>query len=308
MNPVNTQPYNLPDDATWLITGCSSGIGRELASLIAHHPSHRLIATARDPTQLSYLPSTPNILKLPLDVTSPASVHDAFAAAAAAASHFGGGALRLDVVVNNAGYELQGDTESATEAQAHDQVETVFFGSARVTMKAVEVMRRSESGSGAGRPRGGVVVQVSSLAGQCAFAGQSYYHAAKWALEGFTESVAREMRPDWNINFCLVEPAGVKTNFERSSKKFTERHPAYAAPDCPTRQIEVMVKKGNEAGHGMAPEDVARTIYHVVSRGQQIPLRVPLGPIAWGLIKKKSDGLVKDLEDIKEISLMSHSS
>ncbi|CAJ2514165.1 Uu.00g022840.m01.CDS01 [Anthostomella pinea] len=295
MNPVNTKPYNLPDDAVWLITGCSSGIGRALATIVASKPSHRLIATARNNASLTYLPSdNPKILKLPLDVTSPKSVDDAFSAAAV---HFGA-AFRLDVVVNNAGYELQGDTESATEEQAHDQMETVFFGSARVTMKAVKVMRESTAGLG------GLVMNLSSLAGQCTFAGQSYYHAAKFAVEGFTESVAREMHPDWNINFCIIEPGGVKTNFEKSSKKFIAPHPAYKAPDMPSRRIEAFVKKGQEAGAGLEPEAVAKTIYDLASRGQQIPLRVPLSLIAWGLIKSKCEGTLKDLEGLKEISAM----
>lgn len=82
MNPVNTQPYTLPPDAIWLITGCSSGIGQSLATLLASKPNQRLIATARNPSTLSYLPDTPNILKLALDVTSPSSVDAAFAAAA----------------------------------------------------------------------------------------------------------------------------------------------------------------------------------------------------------------------------------
>lgn len=70
-------------------------------------------------------------------------------------------------------------------------METLFFGTARVTMRAVENMRRGEG-------RGGVVFNVSSIAGLCGFPGHAYYHAGKWAVEGWSESVAREMHPDWN--------------------------------------------------------------------------------------------------------------
>ncbi|KAI7356265.1 hypothetical protein KC336_g22219, partial [Hortaea werneckii] len=108
MNPVNQTPYHMPKDATWLITGCSTGIGRALAELVASKPSHRLIATARNPSTLSYLPDNdPRILKLALDVTQPSTISACFATAAA---HFGGGGgggsqdFHLDVVVNNAGY------------------------------------------------------------------------------------------------------------------------------------------------------------------------------------------------------------
>ena len=95
-------------------------------------------------------------------------------------------------MVNNAGYSLSGDTESAMEEETHDEMETLFFGTARVTTAAVEVMRQHEE------HRGGVIFNMSSLAGLCAFPGHAYYHAGKFAVEGFSESVAREMKPDWN--------------------------------------------------------------------------------------------------------------
>jgi NAD(P)-dependent dehydrogenase (short-subunit alcohol dehydrogenase family) len=171
------------------VTGCSSGIGRAIASLVASKPDQRLIATARNQSSLSYLPdSNPNILKLALDVTSANSVNAAFTAAA---EHFGKD-FHLDIVVNNAGYSLSGDTETATEEETHQEIETLFFGTARVTTLAVGVMRQAKDF------RGGVIFNISSLAGLCAFPGHAYYHAGKFAVEGFSESVAREMHPDWN--------------------------------------------------------------------------------------------------------------
>lgn len=138
---------------------------------------------------LDYLPDDSiNLLKLALDVTSPTSVKEAFKAAT---EHFGKD-FHLDVLVNNAGYSLSGDTESATEEQAHQEIETLFFGTARMTTRAIENMRQSET------RRGGIIFNISSLAGQCAFPGHAYYHAGKWAVEGWTESVAKEMHPDWN--------------------------------------------------------------------------------------------------------------
>ena len=156
---------------------------------MASKPNQRLIATARNLSTLSYLPDeNPNILKLVLDVTSASSVNAAFTAAA---KHFGDD-FHLDVVVNNAGYSLSGDTEAATEEQIHEEMETLFFGTARVTTRAIEVMRQGKES------RGGLIFNISSLAGLCAFPGHAYYHAGKFAVEGFTESVAREMHPDWN--------------------------------------------------------------------------------------------------------------
>ncbi|KAK2036059.1 NAD(P)-binding protein [Colletotrichum somersetense] len=296
MNPVNSKPYNLPSDATWLITGCSSGIGKALSTLIATKPGHRLIATARNPTDLAHLPDGDgNILKLPLDVTSAESVDAAFAAAEA---HFGGGTgFHLDVVVNNAGYSLSGDTESATEEEAHREMETLFFGTARVTTRAVGNMRRSAD------HRGGVVFNVSSLAGQCGFPGHAYYHAGKWAVEGWTESVAREMHPQWNINFCILEPSGVKTNFEGHSKARTAPHPAYAGADMPARVLDKYVEMGVKSGSLTEPSAIAEAVYSIVSRGERVPLRVPLGGPAWSFIRQKFELGLEDLDKVKELSM-----
>ncbi|EFQ33929.1 short chain dehydrogenase [Colletotrichum graminicola] len=287
MNPVNSEPYTLPSDATWLITGCSSGIGKVLSTLIASKPGHRLIATARNPTDLANLPDDDrgkNILKLPLDVTSAASVNDAFAAAE---DHFGPG-FHLDVVVNNAGYSLSGDIESATEEETHRELETLFFGTARVTTRAVENMRQS-----ADRRRGGVVFNVSSLAGQCGFAGHAYYHAGKWAVEGWTESVAREVHPQWNKEApppsfeCvhprpLIDPRNsqlLHPGAERRQDKFrrAQQGSHRASSGMPGRVLEKYVEMVIKSGRLTEPSAIAEAIYGIASRGERVPLRVPLG-------------------------------
>ncbi|KAL4981392.1 hypothetical protein BDW68DRAFT_192968 [Aspergillus falconensis] len=293
MNPVNTKPYQLPCDATWLVTGCSSGIGREIAKLIASKPGYRLIATARDISSLSYLPDhNSSILKLPLDVTSPESIDRAFKAAA---DHFGD-TFHLDVVVNNAGYSLAGDTEAVTEQEMNDQIDTLFFGTVRVTLRAVGLMRQATD------HRGGLIFNISSVAGVCAFPGHSFYHAGKFAVEGWTESLAREMHPDWNIHFCLIEPGMVKTNFETSSKKHITPHPAYTSPDMPTRQLEALVKQGLDAGVGIEPDDLAKVVFHVASRNENVPLWLPLSSTAAALIKSKMQTRLQELEVVAELT------
>jgi len=293
MNAVNTKPYHLPAEATWLITGCSSGIGREIAKYVASKPNQRLIATARDPTSLSYLADdNADILKLALDVTSPSSVDNAFKAAAA----YFGADYHVDIVVNNAGYSLSGDTESATEQEMHDELETLFFGTVRVTMNAIKVMRQEKD------HRGGLIFNISSLAGVCGFPGHAFYHAGKFAVEGWTESVAREMHPDWNINFCIVEPSGVKTRFETHSKINTKPHEAYAGDDMPARKLESYVNKGIQAGSGIEPIKVAETLFQVASRNDNVPLYLPLGNTAAMLIQAKLQQRLQDLEAVRDIS------
>lgn len=104
-------------------------------------------------------------------------------------------------MVNNAGYSLSGDTESATEEEMHQEMETLFFGTVRVTTRAIAVMRQDKTNDGV--HRGGIVFNISSLAGIVGLPGHSFYHAGKFAVEGWSESVAREMHPDWNSGFPL---------------------------------------------------------------------------------------------------------
>ncbi|KAF3017063.1 hypothetical protein E8E14_005431 [Neopestalotiopsis sp. 37M] len=297
MNPVNTKPYQLPADATWLITGCSSGIGRAIAELVASKPGQRLIATARNLESLSYLADSDSILKLALDITSPTSVQQAFKTAE---DRFGEGFL--DVLVNNAGYELAGDTEAATEEEMHAQFETNFFGTVRVATQATRVMRKSKE------HRGGIIFNISSLAGVAAFPGQAFYHASKFAVEGWSESFARELHPDWNnslasVNICIVEPGGVKTEFERGSKKFTKIHEDYDGVDMPARQLAAWVKKGIASGAGGVPASaIADVLYLVASRDDKVPLWLPLTSTAYQLIKMKSQARLDNLEAVRDVT------
>ncbi|PYH92635.1 NAD(P)-binding protein [Aspergillus ellipticus CBS 707.79] len=271
MNPINTIPYELPADAPWLVTGCSSGMGREIAQLIASKPNQRLITTARNPSSLSYLPEgNPSILKLPVDVISPTSVTKAFEAAPA---HFGAN-FHIDVLVNTAGYSLEGDTEAITEEEMHDELETLFFGTFRATLNAVRIMRQHKD------HRGGSIFNLSSVAG------------------GWRESVAREMHPDWNIHFCLVKPGAVKMNFGTTSKKHIKPHEAYDGFDMPSRVLDAYVEKGLQSSVEVKPAAVADTLYLVASRNEKIPLRLPLSVAAVHLTIAKLQGQLKDLESV----------
>lgn len=288
MFTANAKPYHLPADATWFITGCSSGIGKALAQQVANKPSHRLIATARNPGDLSYLPDNyPNILKLALDVTSASAVSCAFKTSI---EQFG----TIDVLINNAGYALSGDSESATDTEAHDIMETNFFGTVRATTAVLPHMR--------GGGRGGLIMNISSVAGVCAFPGHAFYHASKHAVEGWTESVAKEVSQDWGISFCIVEPSAVKTEFEGHSKKNIEPHPAYADPKMPSRMLQRYVDAGLKQGAGMEPDEVARVLYEVASKGEKVPLHLPLSMNAFNLIKGQIEGRLKALEEVKGVS------
>lgn len=107
------------------------------------------------------------------------------------------------------------------------------------------------------------------------------------------------------VNFCIVEPGGVKTNFEGHSKAHIKPHPAYTAEDMPARTLENYVSRGIKAGVGMIePSAVAETIFTIASRGEHVPLRLPLGPTAWKLAKAKFESLIGEWEAVKGISAM----
>ncbi len=227
-----------------------------------------------------------------MDVTSRRSIDEAVDAALA---RFG----RLDVVVNNAGYSLRGDTENATEDAARHLIDTMFWGTVRLTQHAMRVMREVNPGNG---QRGGVVLNISSMGGRVAFPGNAFYHAGKFAIEGFTESVSKEVRPEWNTHFCLIEPGGVKTDYATRSMVTVEPHPAYAAPDTPARLIEKYMDDPDASKNWADVGSVARAIYSIAASGGKIPLRVPLGPDAWGMLKLENDKAGQMLEELREFS------
>lgn len=197
---------------TWFITGASRGFGRQWAEA-ALERGDAVAATARDPETLKALTGIYGdaILPIRLDVTDR---DGGFASVTQAAEHFG----RLDVVINNAGYGHFGMVEELTENDLRTQLETNFFGAAWITQAALPIMRAQGSGH---------IVQVSSLGGITAFPGLSAYHASKWALEGFTQSLAAETA-EFGINVTLIEPGGYTTDWIGPSAHRSPHNPAYA--------------------------------------------------------------------------------
>jgi NAD(P)-dependent dehydrogenase (short-subunit alcohol dehydrogenase family) len=186
----------------YLVTGSSRGLGRSItrAALTA---GHRVLATARRPEQLDDLVAEfgDRVRPFALDVTD----YDAArAAVAAAVSTFG----RLDVVVNNAGYANLASVEDITIEDFRAQVDTNFFGVVNVTKAALPVLREQGSGH---------VIQISSLGGRIGNAGVAAYQAAKFAVGGFSESLAQEVAP-LGIAVTVLEPGGMRTDGGRHGR------------------------------------------------------------------------------------------
>ncbi|MFP1152578.1 short-chain dehydrogenase/reductase [Mycobacterium sherrisii] len=198
-------------EKVWFITGTSRGFGREWTAA-ALERDDKVAATARDTATLDDLATKYGDALLPirLDVTD----RDAdFAAVKQAYDHFG----RLDVVVNNAGYGHFGFVEELSEQEARDQIETNVFGALWVTQAALPYLRQQGSGH---------IIQVSSIGGITAFPQLGIYHASKWALEGFSQTLAREVA-EFGVHVTLIEPAGYDTDWSGASAKHSEPLSAY---------------------------------------------------------------------------------
>src|ERR1700761_7671832 len=196
---------------TWVITGTSRGFGREWA-IAALDRGDKVAATARSTASLDDLVSKYGdaILPIKLDVTDRSA---AFAAVAQAHERFG----RLDVIVNNAGYGHFGMIEEITEDELRAQLETNLFGAFWVTQASLPFLREQGSGH---------ILQVSSIGGISAFMSTGAYHASKWALEGFSQSLSQEVAR-FGVKVTLIEPAGYSTDWSGSSAKRSAPIAAY---------------------------------------------------------------------------------
>lgn len=196
----------------WLVTGSASGLGRSIADAVLASGDW-LVATARDPHRLVDLVEQygAQVRTAPLDVTDEAA---ASAAVQVAIDAFG----RLDVVVNNAGYGDIAPFEQLSPERFKALMDTNFYGVVYVTRAALPIMRQQQSGT---------ILQISSVGGRLALPGSAAYHAAKWAVGGFTEALAQEVAP-FGVKVCALEPGGMRTNWgTRANQDIPELLPEY---------------------------------------------------------------------------------
>ncbi len=239
----------------WLVTGSSRGLGRDLAKAVLAS-GDRLVATARDPKSLAGVVAAhaDQVLAVALDVTR---ADDARSAVAAAVERFG----RLDVLVNNAGYANTNSIEDVDEADFRAQFETNFFGVFHVTRAALPVLRAQKAGH---------VIQISSIGGRLGSPGLGSYQSAKWAVEGFTEVLAREVGP-LGIKATIVEPGGMRTDWAGASMRNDEPSEPYRAT------VGALAGNARQAGTSRGdPAKAAQAILRVASLADP-PLRLLLG-------------------------------
>jgi NAD(P)-dependent dehydrogenase (short-subunit alcohol dehydrogenase family) len=197
----------------WLITGCSRGLGHAFANAVLD-AGHKLVATARDPAAISQFQNRygGQVRVVALDVTDPSAAEGAIKMAV---ETFG----RLDVLVNNAGYGNIAPAEETTLDDFRHQIETNLFGVIYLTKAALPVMREQAAGH---------IFQVTSIAARIGPVGRAPYAAAKWGVEGFSETVAKEVGP-LGVRVTIVEPGGFRTDFAGSSTKLYAGRPEYDA-------------------------------------------------------------------------------
>ena len=251
-----TAPSKDRDTQVWLITGSSRGLGRALSGAVLA-AGHRLIATARNPNQLSYLVGRygDRVRARALDVTDEQA---ATAAVQSAIDVFG----RLDVLVNNAGYGDLASIEDTSMKDFREQIETNLFGVVNVTKAAIPIMRRQGSGR---------ILQFSSIGGRVGPVGRGAYAAAKWGVEGFSEVLAKEVGP-LGIKVTIIEPGGFRTDFAGSSTTIAADNPVYAA-------TVGAVARFQREYNGVQPGDPAKAAAAILRLASldEPPLRLLLG-------------------------------
>ncbi|WP_066898124.1 SDR family oxidoreductase [Mycolicibacterium houstonense] len=265
----------------WFITGASRGFGREWA-IAALERGDKVAATARDTATLTDLADKYGDALFPirLDVTD----RDAdFAAVGQAHDRFG----RLDVVVNNAGYGQFGFIEELSEADARDQIETNVFGALWITQAALPYLRAQGSGH---------IIQVSSIGGITAFPLVGMYHASKWALEGFSQSLAQEVAP-FGVHVTLIEPGGFSTDWAGSSARHATPLPAY--DEARKAAQEARARRTTKSGD---PKASAAAVLKIVDT-ENPPLRVFFGELPLQLAKADYESRLKTWEEWQPVSV-----
>jgi NAD(P)-dependent dehydrogenase (short-subunit alcohol dehydrogenase family) len=266
---------------TWFITGTSTGLGRILTERLLER-GDRVVATLRRPGALDELLARhgDRLHALTLDVTDAQAIRTVVADAFERME-------RIDVVVGNAGYGLFGAAEELSDAQIERQLATNLAGSIQLIRAVLPYLRKQG---------GGRIVQVSSEGGQIAYPNFSLYHATKWGIEGFVESVAKEVAP-FGIDFLILEPGPTLTNFRQGLE--------HALPmDCyentPAGEVRRAVSSGTFALKGDAVKTVNAMIDAVDA--DRPPLRLTLGSTAYASISQALAERLRLLEAQKDVA------
>lgn len=267
---------------TWLITGCDKGMGRAIAEAALRN-GDRVAATVLDPSGTSSL-----VAQFPgqcrsfhLDVRRPEQAQQVVAETL---REFGG----IDVLVNNAGFGLVGAAEETSVEEYTRLFQVNFFGLVEVTRAVLPSMRER---------RRGHVINISSLVGFVGFSGMALYSASKFAVEGYSESLAREVAP-LGLRVTIVEPGGFRSDFAGASLVTAGAEIADYAPTAGLTRTYLRTRHGTQPGD---PAKLATALVQV-SRMSEPPLRLPLGSDAWQQVTATAQAILAEAERWKQLS------
>lgn len=270
---------------TWLVTGTHTGFGKELATQLAQRDDVNLVATSRKFGQLDYLDQYNHgqIAKVILDVTNHEQVVNAVKDVVTA---FG----TVDVLVNNAGLGYFGTFEESNLADARYMFDVNVWGLVDITREILPIMRKQKSS---------VIVNFSSIGGLYSFPTLAFYHGTKYAVEGITESIAKEVK-DLGIKTMLVEPSGFRTDWAgRSSNKTMPTHEDY-------NQFGDFIKQMADGAHH-EPGDPVKAAAIIIDQAQNhldnLPARLPLGKISSDLAIEKYTETLQNFKNLRDLSL-----
>ena len=268
--------------STWLITGCSTGLGRALAEAVIG-AGHNAVVTARDAATVAGLAeSAPErVLAVALDVTKPAQVASAVQQARERFAH-------IDVLVNNAGYGYRAAVEEGDDADVRALFETHFFGTVAMIKAVLPDMRAR---------RRGAIVNISSIGAQLTPVGSGYYSAAKAAIEGMSGSLRGELAP-LGISVTIVEPGAFRTDF--AGRSLTQA----AEPIADYAETAGKRRKENDTAHGTQPGDPAKAAQAIITAVEtpDPPALLLLGTDALGAFTAVLDAQRAELEKWRELS------
>ena len=268
---------------TWLITGCSTGLGRALAEAVIG-TGHNIVVTARDVTKVAELvESAPDrALAAALDVTNPEQVN---AAVHEAQERFGS----VDVLVNNAGYGYRAAVEEGDDTEIRTLFDTHFFGAVAMIKAVLPGMRKRQSGA---------IVNISSIGAQLTPVGSGYYSAAKAAIEGMSGSLRGELAP-LGISVTVVEPGVFRTDFAgRSLTQSATVIDDYAAT-AGQRRKEHDTMDGNQTGD---PAKAAAAIIAAVEAAEP-PAFLLLGPDALAAYRHIADERANEIANWEQLTV-----
>ncbi|QLC66559.1 SDR family oxidoreductase [Flavobacterium sp. LPB0248] len=246
---------------TIFITGASSGLGKATAKLF-HEQGWNVIATMRNPEKETELSQLKNVTLLPLDVTNYDQIQTTVKKALELSD--------IDIVFNNAGYGLIGPLESLTDDQITKQLDTNLLGVIRVTNAFIPYFRERKNGS---------FISTTSIGGLIAFPLGSIYHATKWGLEGWSESMAYELNP-FGINIKTVSPGAIKTEFLHGSLDTS------TLPEYETMTNKMFGNVDTMFEMASTPEQIASVVYEAATDGKN-QLRYVAGEDAKALYKQR---------------------